>query len=119
MTVSRFLYAVLGIGFLVGAAGVALLVWVARSSRSTAYAGILLATIAIVVGAAGYLACLIPQIMRYCIHAGALSSRSAILIALGSGALVTSLAFLACSAIRSTVGRASKARNLGARQRGE
>jgi hypothetical protein len=110
------MYAVLGIGFLMGATGAMLLLWAARSSCSTAASGILAGTIAMVAGAAGYLACYIPQLMPYCIHAGALSSRSGILIALGLGAMVTSLVVLACIAIGSTVGRASKSRSLSTRQ---
>jgi hypothetical protein len=95
----------LGICFFVGIAAVALLFWASRSSRSTACAGFLTATIAIFVGAAGYLACYVPQLTRYCIHAGAVSSRSGILIALGLGALLASFAILAFTFAKSILGK--------------
>lgn len=95
------LYSIIATGFITGAVAVAVLFWASSSSRSVAWAGILAGAIAMCVGASGYLACLFPQFMRYCIHAGALSSRSGILIALGLGALLTSLAILAYTTARS------------------
>lgn len=96
-----FVQAIAAASCITSAVATVVLFRVSGSSRSVAYSGLLAGALAIGVGSSGYLACLFPQLMRFCIHAGAISARSTTLIALGLGALLTSLAILAYAAAKS------------------